>query len=494
MIKERQFVFSRVNMLADVVLCAACVALAHFFRNEILGPYFFPNTLRSLSHLSDYQWLFVATPAFVVFFLARKRYYDVTQWRYGKKFLGAILTSSIQATIGLIVVAFFFRSKGHYHLPQTGETSDAEKVSRAVILSLPVILTIVLSAKTLLIHFFLKRQQRSRQNRRSLLVVGSGDTLRHFIKLISDHPLWGYDIVGIIDDSNREARFVGEIPVVGNLKTLIPYVEKNPIDEVVFLPDRIPLSELTPLFEQCEEMGIRTRLSLNFFRPSIAKPVLDLFENYPVVSYFPTREMNAALMFKYAFDRVAAAVLLVLLSPIFLITAILIKLTSESWRDPIFYGQTRCGLNGKPFTCWKFRSMKVGADKEVDKLRDKNLMGGPVFKMKDDPRITPIGKFIRKTSIDELPQLWNVLRGEMSLVGPRPPIPSEVEKYDRWQRRRLSMKPGITCLWQVSGRNKLPFDVWMKLDLEYIDNWSLWLDFKILLKTVYVVATGYGAM
>jgi exopolysaccharide biosynthesis polyprenyl glycosylphosphotransferase len=241
-------------------------------------------------------------------------------------------------------------------------------------------------------------------------------------------------------------------------------------------------------------MGVRTRLSLNFFEPTIAKPVLDFFEGFPVVTYTPTREMNAALLFKYTFDRIAAAILLILFSPIFIITAILIKITSESWKDPIFYGQTRCGLNGKPFTCWKFRSMKVGAEKELDRLRDKNVMGGPVFKMRDDPRVTKIGKFIRKTSIDELPQLWNVLRGDMSLVGPRPPIPSEVEKYDRWQRRRLSMKPGITCLWQVSGRNQLPFDVWMKLDLEYIDNWSLWLDFKILLKTVYVVATGYGAM
>jgi lipopolysaccharide/colanic/teichoic acid biosynthesis glycosyltransferase len=138
--------------------------------------------------------------------------------------------------------------------------------------------------------------------------------------------------------------------------------------------------------------------------------------------------------------------------------------------------------------------MRVNADSELERLRDKNEMEGPVFKIKEDPRITRLGRILRKTSIDEFPQIWNVLRGDMSLVGPRPPIPAEVAKYDRWQRRRLSMKPGITCLWQVNGRNRLPFDTWMKLDLEYIDNWSLVLDFRILCKTVYVVATGYGAM
>ena len=138
--------------------------------------------------------------------------------------------------------------------------------------------------------------------------------------------------------------------------------------------------------------------------------------------------------------------------------------------------------------------MHVNADRMLDKLADQNEMTGPVFKIRKDPRITPVGRILRKTSLDELPQLWNVLKGEMSLVGPRPPLPSEVDKYDPWQRRRLSMKPGITCIWQVSGRNQLPFETWMKLDLEYIDNWSLMLDFKILVKTVYVVATGYGAM
>jgi lipopolysaccharide/colanic/teichoic acid biosynthesis glycosyltransferase len=177
-------------------------------------------------------------------------------------------------------------------------------------------------------------------------------------------------------------------------------------------------------------------------------------------------------------------------SPVFLLTAIAVKATS---RGPVFFRQTRVGLNGRTFTLFKFRSMYQDAEARRPALEDRNEMTGPVFKIKHDPRITAVGKWIRRFSIDEIPQFWNVLRGDMSLVGPRPPIPEEVKKYERWQRRRLSMKPGITCLWQVSGRNGLDFESWMRLDLAYIDTWSLRLDVQILLRTVPVVLTARGA-
>jgi exopolysaccharide biosynthesis polyprenyl glycosylphosphotransferase len=241
-------------------------------------------------------------------------------------------------------------------------------------------------------------------------------------------------------------------------------------------------------------MGIRSRLPVPVGSHRIAKPVLESFDDLPVITFNPVKEFGGALLFKYSFDRLAAAVLLLLLSPLLLVIALLIKATAQKWSDPVFYGQTRCGLNGRQFTLWKFRSMEPNADRKLDELALMNEMTGPVFKMRNDPRVTKLGRWLRKASLDELPQLWNVLVGEMSLVGPRPPLPHEVARYDRWQRRRLSMKPGITCIWQVSGRNKLSFETWMQLDLEYIDNWSLGLDLKILCKTVYVVATGYGAM
>jgi exopolysaccharide biosynthesis polyprenyl glycosylphosphotransferase len=215
------------------------------------------------------------------------------------------------------------------------------------------------------------------------------------------------------------------------------------------------------------------------------------FDGFPLLS-FSTTPTNEFLMFvRRILDVVLASIMLVIAGPLFMLpAAILIKLTSPG---PVLFKQKRCGLNGRQFVMYKFRSMVNNAEQLRVELEGLNEMDGPVFKSSSDPRITTVGKIIRRRSIDELPQLFNVLRGDMSLVGPRPPLPAEVARYERWQRRRLSMKPGITCLWQISGRNEVSFEDWMKLDLTYIDNWSLLLDLKILLKTVPVVLLGRGA-
>jgi exopolysaccharide biosynthesis polyprenyl glycosylphosphotransferase len=196
------------------------------------------------------------------------------------------------------------------------------------------------------------------------------------------------------------------------------------------------------------------------------------------------------MLFKRAFDLLSSFVALALLAPLFVVVAALIKITS---RGPIFFKQERVGLHGRTFHMLKFRSMVADAEALKARLAAQNEQGGPVFKIRRDPRITAVGRFIRKYSIDELPQLINVLRGEMSVVGPRPPIPSEVAKYEAWQRRRLSVRPGLTCVWQVSGRNEISFEEWMYLDMQYIDHWSLAQDFQLILKTVPVVLTGRGA-
>ena len=193
---------------------------------------------------------------------------------------------------------------------------------------------------------------------------------------------------------------------------------------------------------------------------------------------------------KEIFDRILSALLLIFSSPVFLLISVSIKVTSPG---AAIFQQTRAGLNGRNFQMLKFRTMIKNAEAMKEKLEGQNEMDGPVFKIKDDPRVTKVGKFLRKTSLDELPQLINVVRGEMSLVGPRPPVPQEVSQYERWQRRRLSMKPGITCFWQISGRNEVTFEDWMTLDLKYIDNWSFGLDLIILIKTIPIVLTGKGA-
>jgi exopolysaccharide biosynthesis polyprenyl glycosylphosphotransferase len=209
----------------------------------------------------------------------------------------------------------------------------------------------------------------------------------------------------------------------------------------------------------------------------------------PLLTFSATPD-DEWLLLKRVIDFTMALVLLVVLSPLFLILAVLVKLTSPG---PIFFRQTRCGLGGRKFTLFKFRSMMADADQRREELDALNEVDGPVFKIRNDPRCTPVGRFMRKFSLDELPQLVNIIKGNMSLVGPRPPLPEEVEKYERWQRRRLRMQPGLTCLWALEGRSQLSFRRWMELDLEYIDHWSMALDWKILLRTIPIVLLGRGA-
>ena len=333
----------------------------------------------------------------------------------------------------------------------------------------------------------------------AVIIVSSSKFMDSTVKAVKSHPLFCVNVVAVFltdkPDDNVEQQPADIIREFSNQGEIIAFIEKCPVDAVLFSIGDLALDTLRPLFEQLAIMGIKTQMVFNHFKHPIGNTYLAFsMDDSPSITYSPTDEMRFSLFIKECFDRLFSFILLILLSPLFLLLYLLIKITSPKLSDPAFFGQIRCGKNGNLFTLWKFRSMRIGADQEKSKLINENIMQGPTFKMKNDPRITPIGKLLRKTSLDELPQIWNVFLGDMSFVGPRPPLPSEVAVYDRWQRRRLSMKPGITCLWQVMGRNQLTFDTWMRLDLQYIDNWSLWLDIKILFRTIYVVFTGYGAM
>jgi exopolysaccharide biosynthesis polyprenyl glycosylphosphotransferase len=213
-------------------------------------------------------------------------------------------------------------------------------------------------------------------------------------------------------------------------------------------------------------------------------------DGIPMLAFVRTPTDVVALALKRAFDIVASALALAVLSPVLAAVAVAVKLESPG---PVLFGQRRVGRNGRAFRMLKFRSMYVDAEARLDALRAQNEMSGPVFKMRNDPRVTRLGRFLRRSSLDELPQFWNVLKGEMSVVGPRPPVPSEVHEYKRWQRRRLSVRPGITCIWQISGRSNVDFDRWMELDLQYIDSWSLAGDIAICLKTIPAVLSARGA-
>jgi exopolysaccharide biosynthesis polyprenyl glycosylphosphotransferase len=309
---------------------------------------------------------------------------------------------------------------------------------------------------------------------RNVAVIGAGAAAHEFARTIENHGMWGLKLAGVYH--RDEVRGL---------------LEGGGVDELILVADQERLDEFTDTFLLCEELGVTARVVLNFFPHSIARMELHEFDGFPLLS-FSTTPTNEALMFiRRLLDIALASAILLSFGPLFMIpAAILIKLTSPG---PILFKQLRCGLNGRQFVMYKFRSMIDNAEQLRVELETLNEMDGPVFKSSRDPRITFIGKILRRFSVDELPQVFNVLRGDMSLVGPRPPLPQEVARYERWHRRRLSMKPGMTCLWQISGRNEVSFEDWMKLDLTYIDNWSLLLDLKILLKTVPVVLMGRGA-
>lgn len=326
---------------------------------------------------------------------------------------------------------------------------------------------------------------------RRLLVVGTGKRASEFVKKVDRHPEWGFEILGAIDDEpGRGVRQVGRLEVVGTLEDIPKIFHRDAVDEVVFVVPRSRLNALQGAIDDCETEGVVVTVAVDLFDTKLARASIAELDGLPLLRFRTTHAKEWELMVKRLFDFTASGIGILILSPLFLVMAALIKVTSKG---PVFFKQNRLGLAGRRFALYKFRTMRQGAHDVLSNIEDLQSMTTSDFREKKIQWITPVGRFMRKFSIDELPQLFNVFVGHMSIVGPRPTVPDEVEKYKDWQRRRFSMKPGITCLWQVNGRNNIAFEDWMKLDLEYLDNWSLWLDAKILLKTVPVVMFGIGA-
>jgi len=345
--------------------------------------------------------------------------------------------------------------------------------------------------KELIILEYARRSRAHGYNFREVLIVGIGEIARKMIERLHSHPQWGFKIIGcMVAPHMHGEELVNGLPVLGVYDETPQVLKSHQPDLVVFAVDKRYIAEAEPAIYACETQGIDIWMVPDFFDTSIAKISFEDFQRLPVMAFRTTPEYSWQILFKNVVDRVAAAIALVLVSPIMLATALLIKLTS---RGPVFFRQVRQGYRGKPFTLYKFRTMVSNAEQLRAELQVLNEMDEVVFKIERDPRITKIGRVLRKWSIDELPQLFNILKGEMSLVGPRPMLYTEIDKFQYWQRRKLSVKPGLTCLWQVSGRSNLRFEEWMRLDLEYIDNWSLALDLKILLRTIPVVLTAKGA-
>jgi exopolysaccharide biosynthesis polyprenyl glycosylphosphotransferase len=360
-----------------------------------------------------------------------------------------------------------------------------------------VISTIVVVSARMALRTWLRSYRAHGHNLRNMLIVGTNRRAIQFAKTIQSRPDLGYRIIGFADTNwsgSDELKKHG-FNLVSDLDSLPGFLRHAVIDEVTLaLPIRSFHANSSQVAELCERQGIMLRVLSDIFDLKTARSRADELGGSTIITHYVGVPDGWPLTVKRTFDFVASLMILVLISPLLLITAIMVKLTSPG---PVFFVQKRVGYNKRPFFIYKFRTMVIDAEKKLREIEHLNEVSGPVFKIKNDPRITPIGKFLRRTSIDELPQLFNVLLGDMSLVGPRP---LQVRDYDLftadgedWQRCRFSVRPGITCLWQVNGRSSMPFHQWMELDLQYVQRWSLWLDFEILFRTIPAVLKGSGA-
>ncbi len=395
-----------------------------------------------------------------------------------------ILKAVPTATAGIVFLIYIFH---------------VDNVSRLLIGYFAILLFFLLVTVKALFFYTYKYNRLRDYVTKTVLIVGSRQRSIDLIREIKKNSAAGYRIRGCLETVDQQQRVgsvvYGDVTIIGTLELYSKILLRETVDEVIFA---LPLKEVKDVDKYIlfgENMGVNVRIMPDFqihkiqYHPRTARLTLDRFLGLPTISLSSTPAHDTALFIKSIIDYVGGALGLLFLSPLFVWIALCIKSSS---RGPVLFSQVRCGLNGRQFLLYKFRTMVRDADEMKGKLAETNEMDGPVFKIKDDPRITAVGRFLRKTSLDELPQLLNVIMGEMSLVGPRPPLPEEVERYDLWQRRRLSMKPGMTCIWQVSGRNDVSFERWMKMDLEYIDNWSLRLDCKLLFLTLKEIMIGGG--
>ena len=355
-----------------------------------------------------------------------------------------------------------------------------EDVSRLFLAFLFVAQPAVTLAGRILLRYGFEAIRRNGHDARYMLIAGTGRLAQEFADRVESHPGLGMQIIGHLS-APGERKSVVSRPILGSVEDIEDILHSQVVDEVAVCLAPTAAQYLEPITGLAAGEGKTVRIPVDPVQEILPTAYQEEFDGFLVRSLIHDGQREAGLVAKRVLDIVGAGVGLLLLSPLLIGTAIVLFMREGS---PILFRQTRVGLHGRPFSIYKFRTMVHGAEEQLDEVQHLNERSSVTFKAKDDPRITPVGRWLRRTSIDELPQLWNVLTGSMSLVGPRPPLPNEVAEYDIWHRRRLSMKPGITGLWQVEARHEPDFDRWVEHDLIYIDGWSIWLDLKILAKTL----------
>lgn len=467
MLLNRFKYYAGLLMAADITGMVIVFVATYAVRNSILADAFRLAPLFPWKHYLPLMILLIPVWVGLLFWLdgyslVRERY---LQWAF---------TLSVKTTLGGIVVlaAYLFVSKNI-------------NISRTFIFLCALGNGLMIFTLRTMFYIYIKKIGKNSYFIKNLLVVGTKAASERILQNVKDHADWGLNVTSFLE---MEETGSGNImtnstfqDVLSKIKSYIN-IKNIVIDEVVVCLSKTQVLQFEPISKICEESGIRVSLLSDLFPIQNPQMNVSTLHGLGMITIDPTSGRELKYAFKKIFDLVLASIFLILLSPLMIVMGILIKLTSTG---PIFFRQTRVGINGRHFQVLKFRTMVVGAEGQREAIDHLNVLDGPVFKAVHDPRLTPIGRFLRRAFIDELPQLFNVLKGNMSLVGPRPPLPSEVAKYQLWHSKRLSMKPGITGLWQVDGRSKfVSFEEWMRMDLEYIERWSLWLDLKILLKTI----------
>ena len=447
MIKERELLLSRISVAIQLILTIFSFLIAN---------YFFPN---SFGHYQNWTILGQIVILYLPFLISLKLGFVFRN----DNFTRVIRNYFLMITLGTVLVIL------EALLLKSG------KEAYFFILLFSILNLISLVGFKYIFRTFMRFIRRKGRNARKILIIAD-ETSKLFIHNLLSKKDWGYQIYAIMDSSGKLYKTFPSMNYIAPTTDLKLYLDQNIVDEVFFAKPITFQSEISVLKNICNEIGVVCHISNKL---SIHKDIID-----DLTTYQNTPKNYFQLKLKSFFDYYFSLMVLIAISPVLLLIALSIKIEDGG---AIFFKQERVGLNGRRFKVFKFRTMVENAEELKSSLAGMNEQEGPVFKIKSDPRVTKVGKFLRETSLDELPQFINVLKGEMSVVGPRPPIPAEVEQYQRWQLRRLSMKPGITCIWQVSGRNDVKFDEWMKMDMDYIDHWSFTNDLKLIVQTVMVV-------
>jgi len=473
-LKNRRRLVTLLIVLGDVVLINLAFALAYWLRYglELGGP------VEAADYVPYRVYLPLAAIATVLFIIAYRLegLYNFNRGRAWYEDMYAIVNGTTTGTVVMIVLAYFARSLSY---------------SRGIFVYVAICVVAILSLSRLVQGAIWARLRQRGLGVQRVLIVGAGEVGRAVMRSIVAQPGLGYHVVGYVDDNPEKGHSeIGRFKGLGELDNLPRIVEEEAVDEVIITLPWMYHRKILSIVRECERRQVRATIVPDLFQIALSHVSVENVGGIPMISLREVSLGRWNRILKRAVDFTFALVGLIVLAPLMALIAVAIKLDSPG---PVLFKQVRVGQGGRRFILYKFRSMRVGAEEEQKKLEAFNEARGPIFKMRNDPRVTRIGRILRRTSLDELPQLYNVLRGEMSLIGPRPPLPSEVAQYREWHKRRLEVAPGITGLWQVSGRSDLTFDEMALLDIYYIENWSLTLDALIFLRTIPRVIFGNGA-